>query len=304
MKNPNPEMLLHIGIGDAYCVATEYVDWHDSHAELLRIERYLPHPTYHRTLKPGRYTDDTQMSIAVTDALLEAKQANDASILTRPRHWAFHFLNTFKRDRRDGYARGFQRFLERTSDAGEFLDNIRPESDKNGAAMRSVPLGVIEDLDELREVAKIQASITHNTEWGILSSQAVAIMSHYVLYEDYEEGDLHELTDYVCDNLVLAADVLRGPWEARVQGPQVGMKTAHAVLSILRTTKTLREVILRTLLYKGDTDSVGAIALGIASASHWKDLPDFLEYGLEPGGLYGPRFLKDTGSQLMKVYDG
>lgn len=304
MRNPNPDMLLHIGIGDAYCVALEYTDWHDNHAELLRIERYLPHPSYHRTLKPGRYTDDTQMSIAVAEALVEARNVNNPILLQQQEFWVKHFLSAFKRDPRDGYSRGFQKFLERTTSVNEFLRNIRSDSDKNGAAMRSVPLGVLFDPESCMTAAAAQASVTHNTYWGRLSSQVVALASHYVLYEMYDEGDLCRLTEYILDWLGTehgVSDLVR-PWEARVQGPAVGKKTAHAALSILRTTKTMREVILRTLLYKGDTDSVAAIALGIAGASHWHDLPDFLEHCLEPGGQFGPTYLRDLGSRLMEAY--
>ena len=71
MKYPNPNMLLRIAQGDAYCMATEFIKlpaYENLKQEALKFEKYLKHPTH--TLGAGRYTDDTQMSIAVAEVLL------------------------------------------------------------------------------------------------------------------------------------------------------------------------------------------------------------------------------------------
>ena len=74
MMYRNDNMLLRIAQGDAYALAAEYVNRHPEepeHKELFEFKRYLPHPTYHKLL-PGTYTDDTQMSVSVAEALISS----------------------------------------------------------------------------------------------------------------------------------------------------------------------------------------------------------------------------------------
>ncbi|MFX8660853.1 ADP-ribosylglycohydrolase family protein, partial [Acinetobacter baumannii] len=80
-----------------------------------------------------------------------------------------HFLACFHRDPRDGYARGFQAFLEDKNNgtADWFLDNIRPDSDKSGAAMRAGPIGMVKNMGRVIEMATLQAEITHKTKGGV-----------------------------------------------------------------------------------------------------------------------------------------
>jgi ADP-ribosylglycohydrolase len=63
-------------------------------------------------------------------------------------------------------------------------------------------------------------------------------------------------------------------------------------------------ILQKTIEWGGDTDSVCAIAWGIASARYQDEqLPEFLERDLELGRKYGAAFLKDLGKQLMETYD-
>lgn len=69
----NDELLTYIAIGDAYCMATEYIKSprdDELKKEALKFERYLSHPSH--GLKPGTYTDDTHMSIGNAEVLIEA----------------------------------------------------------------------------------------------------------------------------------------------------------------------------------------------------------------------------------------
>ena len=48
-------------------------------------------------------------------------------------------VEVFWRDPREGYAHGFFAFLSRVSSGQQFLEEIQPDSDKSGAAMRAGP---------------------------------------------------------------------------------------------------------------------------------------------------------------------
>lgn len=302
MKNRNNNMLLRIAQGDAFAAGVEYVK-ENSNKELYesvrRFDKFVQHPT-HRALRPGMYTDDAQMSIAVAEVLIN-----------KPDGWVSRdfsdaWFEVFKRDPRDGYSRGFQTLLEQATSADHLRLMLKPDSNKNGAAMRSVPLGVIHDPKAIMAVAGMQASTTHASWGGINSSQATALMSHFALRRSDKFSLLNTWGSTYCP----AFEYFREPWEGPVGGKSnnkrnlgVGMCTAWAVHTLLVEETTLMGMMRRIIDWGGDTDSVAAIAWGIASARcQNEELPEFMEYCLEPGRKYGVQFLKDLGTQLMDHY--
>lgn len=306
MRFRNDNMLLRIAQGDAYAMAAEYVNRHPEepeHKELFEFKRYLTHPTYHK-LPAGTYTDDTQMSIAVSEALIESHDC----ALEGPNEFVKRWFDVFKRDERDGYSRNFQALLEGAKTHEELRSTLKRDSTKNGAAMRSVPLGVIANVETLKTVAMKQACTTHETYEGVTSSALIALMSHFALYDD---RDFSEMTEWLATHLSVVRN-FREAWVGPVQSKckhspyDVGINTAWAVHTLLTTQTSLLGIMKQVLEWGGDTDSVAAIAWGIASCRMQKEkLPKFFEADLEKenGSAYGPAFLKDLGKQLMDAYD-
>ncbi len=293
-------MLLRIAQADAFAMALEYVET-DGERELLgralRLDRYLAHPTHHR-VPAGTYTDDTQMSIAVAEVLLSCTDpnANDFSDA---------FFRCYKRDPRYGYSRRFQELLMRAQSADELRELLVPTSDKNGAAMRSVPLGVLSDPARVVALARIQAAVTHDTDGGRDSSSAVALMSHFALHESHSFASMHAF----CMRHLRAVEPFRDPWAGPVGVPEndalglgVGMCTAWAVHTLLVEERSLLAILRRLLEWGGDTDSVAAIAWGIASARYVDEvIPTFFTRDLEVGRPFGAPFLQALGRRLMSV---
>lgn len=322
MRHRNDNMLLRIAQGDAYGMAREYVktkDFPEHVAEVMKFERYMQHPSYHK-LPPGTYTDDTQMSLAVSHALLNYATLRDAKkksphiaeivpdAAVTHESFAGHFFRAFKLDPRDGYSRQFQAILEESKDSTHMRSLITPNSSKNGAAMRSVPLGVLPDPKEVIRLTSIQASVTHATWGGINSAISVALMSHFALYDRRDFGSMHKW----CTNWSDAHGLFSEPWEGPVQENSkdgknlgVGMNTAWAVQTLLQEETSLMGILKRCIAWGGDTDSVAAIAWGIASCRYQDEvLPEFLERDLEKenGSKFGPTYLKDMGRLLMDAY--
>lgn len=310
MRNPTPELLLRIAQGDAYAMAAEYTHREPTSVEfkeLLDLVRYMTHPTYHK-LPAGTYTDDTQMSIAVAELLVYPFNHSSGSVVDRltQERFAESFFNAFERDKRDGYSRGFQAILEASTSWQDMVSKLKPDSIMNGACMRACPLGVIKSIDDLLKVAETQAKVTHDTWGGIRSAQAVALMTHYALWTD---GEMSALPEHVIQYLP-DLEFIRTPWEGPVQGKDgmgVGIKTAHAVCTLVSTQTSLRDIMRQVILWGGDTDSVAAVAWGIACPRTRDEiLPSFLESDLEKGtsGEYGAKFLLDLGDRLMKENGG
>jgi ADP-ribosyl-[dinitrogen reductase] hydrolase len=296
MRHINPGILYYMAIGDAYCLGAEYVaEDHPNVEQLLKFEKYISHPKY--PLTPGVYTDDTQMSIANSEVLIAGKPYDNIA-------WANAWVDVFKRDPRKGYSKRFQKYLEEVDTGIDFLKTINPESNKNGAAMRSPVIGVLKTPAEVLKYSKMQAAITHNTPGGIFGAQAVALMSHYALWS-YGPMDRLNLGEYLIEHLgkdlvkgEIFKDVIVTPWKGRVAGEEMGINTAWSVFELLVSCDSMLQMLKQTLEWGGDADSIGAIALGIGSCRLEDDLPEFLHTGLERGE-YGGKFLKRLGAKLM-----
>jgi len=277
-------MLLELAVGDAYGAGFEYVDrdFIERHNDL---SRYVKHPRH--AIRPGAYTDDTQMSLAIAEALVSGQAWTRESL-------AESFVRTFKRDPRAGYAASFYDFLRRVQDGRQFLAEIRPESDKSGAAMRAAPLGVLPTVREVIEKCTLQAALTHNTPDGIRAAVAAALTAHYFVYGLGPRKDL---------GLFLESHV-EGDW-ARTWTGKVktkGWMSVHAAVTALASRESLSGLLRTCIAFSGDVDTVAAIALGAASCSQQfcQDLPEALLFGLE-SGPYGRDYLIELDRTLLAL---
>lgn len=273
-------MLLEIAIGDAYGAGFEFapqakVDCYNN------VSKYMQHEL---GISAGHYTYDTQMSLAIAELLIEGKPWTRQNIADK-------FVECFKRDERQGYSKGFYYFLKSVNNGAEFLEKIEPNSERNGAAMRAAPLGYLQDITTLLEYAKIQAMLTHNTEIGIKSSQAVALAAHFAIYN---LGEKRDLTAFVCQHTNFNWNDL---WQQSVKC--CGEQTVNAILSVLKSSESLKGVLTNSVAFTGDVDTVAAVAFGIAKASNLyaDDLPNFLYEEIEDG-QYGKQYLL---SQTRKI---
>jgi ADP-ribosyl-[dinitrogen reductase] hydrolase len=280
--NLSGPMLLEIAIADAYGAGFE-----NAPERIIRqhndLSAYISQPR-HR-IAAGSYTDDTQMSIAVAEAILSGDRWTP-SLLAR------HFVTAFKRDPREGYARGFYEFLQEVGDEDEFLQRIRPNSDKSGAAMRACPVGVFSSVGTVVERAKVQAQITHNTPTGTDAAVVAALMAHYGLYQIGPKAELGRFL----------VSLVPGPWEGQWCGMvgARGIDSVHAALTAVIANNRMSSILRACVNYGGDTDTVAAIALGAASCYQEieQDLSGRLYDDLE-NGPYGRDFLIKLDSALM-----
>ncbi len=276
-------MLLELAVGDAYGAGFEYA------SEMVEryndLSRYVQHPRHQ--IKPGCYTDDTQMSLAIAETLV----AQEPWI---PEVLAHRFVTTFKRDQREGYSSKFYQFLLQVQDGQQFLEGINWTSDKSGAAMRAAPIGVLPSVEKVIEAATVQAAITHNTPDGINAARAAALMSHYFIYR---LGSKKELGQFLEAHV---SGEWSHPWQGKVQSK--GWMSVRAAITAVMRNDSLSELLKDCIAYTGDVDTVAAIALAAASCSEeiTQDLPEHLIAGLE-NGSYGRDYIIDLDRQLMSL---
>jgi ADP-ribosyl-[dinitrogen reductase] hydrolase len=305
--NKCQNMLLGIAIGDALGVGFELLMDRKKVRNKFKFDCYLPGgPGW----KNGQYSDDTQMSLAITELLISKKRFNLNNL-------ADYFLKIYQRDPRRGYGGSVREGLRKSKNSKEFLRIIPGNSFGNGACMRAVPLGVLPKIKDVVEYAKINAKITHNVPSAIVSSVCVAVASHYFYYN---LGKPEEVFDY-CINICEKIDkesvgyfknikdmkkfnpVLLFGSENEFKGVAPnGMRTAGAVLYIIsKFYKNPSETLRKTILLGGDTDTVASICFGIvAIKTGIEKLPDFLFRDLE-NNAYGRDYLIELGEKLEKT---
>jgi ADP-ribosylglycohydrolase len=277
-------MLVELAVGDAYGAGFEYAP-----EELVRTHNtathYIKHPRH--DIAPGCYTDDTQMSLAIAEALVAGDPWTPEALASR-------FVQVFKRDPRPGYSRRLYPFLQEVNSGPELLARINRDSDRSGAAMRAAPLGVLPTVEAVVGHCRVQAAITHNTTAAIDAATAAALMSHYFLYQLGPIKDVGQFLE--CQ--------VPGPWSAPWQGKvgaQGQMSVRAAVTAVMRN-KRLSVLLRDCIAFTGDVDTVATIALAAASASpeYEQDLPESLVLSLD-NGPYGRDYLAAVDRQLLAL---
>ncbi|WP_202745619.1 ADP-ribosylglycohydrolase family protein [Acinetobacter pittii] len=275
-------MLTEIAIADAYGAGFEFCS-EDKIISLNNLELYSKHELYNIL---GKYTDDTQMSIAIVEFILSDKEWNKENI-------ALKFIECFKRDVRLGYSEGFFNLLSKVESSTELLELIIPTSERNGAAMRSVPIGFLKKKEDVIALAKLQAQVTHDSPIGIQSSCAVALAAHF---GTHQKGSIRDLKSFLDSEQYGNWDY---NWKDRVS--LNAYDTVSAALTCLLKHSCLSELLKSCINLGGDTDSVAAIAVGLATCfiEYKKDLPIQLYNNLNED-KYGVSFLLDLESKFLK----
>lgn len=211
-------------------------------------------------LQPSmNYTDDSLMTLAVADWLLNRNQADDdAHLLTNTmRYWAYKYPCPM-----GGYGSRFHRWL--------LSPSPKPyNSWGNGAAMRVSAVGYAADsIEQAMDLAKRSAEITHNHPEGIKGAQATAA----AIFMARTGSSKEEIRDYVEQhfdyNLHRTCDEIRPIYhfEESCQGTvpeaMVAFFDSHDFESAMRLAVSLG----------GDSDTLACITGGIAAA-YYNDIP-------------------------------
>lgn len=278
-------MILEVAVGDAFGASFEY-------SPLAHIEKhntgvyYSKHPRH--DIPPGWYTDDTQMTLAIAEALLSDEEWTKERLASR-------FVDVFKRDERTGYAGGFYKILKKVTTGKELLETIGGTSDKSGGAMRTTPIGLCETLEEVAEKTTLQASVTHNSPDGI---EAALAASYLVYYFHKDLGAPEDVPGWLAEQLGWK---WAAPWEGKVKTK--GWMSVRAAITAVARNTSMTELLKDCINFTGDVDTVAAIALGAASLSedYDQDLEESLILGLE-NMAYGRSYIQMLDAKLKEKY--
>jgi len=150
-------------------------------------------------IEPGSWTDDTQLSLAVAEALIESKGFSMDAI-------AKHHIEAFKKDTR-GWGATTREAIQRLRDQTHWSKSASESTAKkvrgvgNGVPMKISPLGAYHFLNKTpwqRAVAEIAVftQMTHNTSMAISSALAQSYAVQYCL-ERTDNFDKKEFVEVV-----------------------------------------------------------------------------------------------------------
>ena len=239
-------------MGDALGATTEFMTPQEVRVQFGVHRKIVGGGWLH--LKPGRVTDDTEMSLALARAILQGgrwdlKLAADA-FLAWMRSKPVDIGSTVRRGIRDYLLKGQLETPPNEYDAG------------NGALMRLVPVPLFTLGDEARmqDVAIAQAHLTHNHPLSDAACITVGMMVQAALL-GADRFALHA----IARELVAGHPKFRfNDYHGRASGYVV--ETLQTVLHFLFTTGSFEECLIGVVNQGGDADTTGAIAGMIAGA--------------------------------------
>ena len=209
--------------------------------------------------KGTEFTDDTVMTIAVAEALLDTiGKADDeikAALVTLMRKWGKRYPNAGYGGRFYGWLRA--RYPEPYGSYG------------NGSAMRVSSAGWLYDtLDETRRIARLTAEVTHNHPEGIKGAEATAS----AIFLARTGTNKEEIKDYIVNefgyDLSRTCDEIR-PAYHHVESCQ---KTVPEAITAFLEGADFEDVIRTAVSLGGDCDTLTCIAGSIAEAFY--GIPD------------------------------
>lgn len=192
----------------------------------------------------SRFTDDSVLTVAVADAILNGQPYRDAVLA-----WGRRYPNA-------GYGSTFIRWLQTD-------DPVPYHSWGNGSAMRVGPVGWAFDTeDEVLQQAKRSAEITHNHPEGIKGAQATAL-AVYLARTGAAKATIRErIQSQFGYDLVRTIKSIRPAYRFDVscQG------TVPEALIAFLDTESYEDAVRAAVSLGGDADTLACIAGAVAEA--------------------------------------
>jgi poly(ADP-ribose) glycohydrolase ARH3 len=296
--------LIGHAVGDAACAPFEGLPataiWYDFGG----AHRILAKPPIERMY----YTDDTQMTIAVAEALLRDGEIVEATLCER-------FVANYDRNR--GYGQGARRIINAMG-AGEDWRHVAQTvfpggSLGNGAAMRVAPIGLLfhDDLDRVAEEARKSALLTHVHPVGVESAQLLAVaVALAVRMEPFDRAAFYdellsrakteEFRHPLQRAVVMTADDSVGQFGSSLQAHR---SVVTSIAAFTENPGTYTNAIATALALGDDVDTVAAMAGALAGARLGiSAVPSHLVELLEDD-VKGMTYIRELAEGLFELFE-
>jgi ADP-ribosyl-[dinitrogen reductase] hydrolase len=290
MTNPAP--LTGLAIGDALGMpfetesplATRLASWTGDYQS----------SGFHR-LQPGQFTDDTQMSLAVAEAILE-NQFYDPGVAAKK------YLDWFVSGNCRGIGTSTRQAMQNLAHGKEWHASGIEGAEGNGTAMRAPPIGAHQNrgTERLRAAAhwaRIDAAITHRSDEAKEGSAAIAVATSHLCSGGKKSDLLTTVLEHTEKSRVRFAleDIHRAVRRGETLGGFLKTRdwllsgvSSHVVQSVPAAfamflySEDFEATVKNAIKLGGDTDSVASMAGALAGAFYgYEAIPESLRTPLE-----------------------
>lgn len=202
----------------------------------------------------SKYTDDSVMTLAVSDALLSLKDKSDMeslkeNVICSMRLWGRKYPDA-------GYGARFKDWL--------FSENPRPYgSFGNGSAMRVSPVSYVYDsLEEVQKAAAATAIVTHSHGDGIKGAQ----MSASAVFLARTTKDKAKIRKYMEGHFACDFGLSCGDIRALKVRDYGCVNTVKEALTAFFESNSFEAAVRSAVSLGGDSDTIAAIAGSVAEA--------------------------------------
>ncbi|WAJ27807.1 ADP-ribosylglycohydrolase family protein [Antarcticirhabdus aurantiaca] len=285
--------LLGLAVGDALGTTLEF----SARDSLSRQTDITGGGPFH--LRPGQWTDDTAMALALADSLLACSGLDPRDLMTR-------FVSWWREGRYSCTGTCFDigaataGALARFEATGEpFAGSTDPQEAGNGSLMRLAPIVLValDDPDRLDRLAAEQSRTTHGAPQAV---EACVLFARILRSAILGEPDPLRARAWAGDPAIAA--IAAGGWRPKereaIRSSGYVVHTLEAALWATARTRSFAEAVILAVNLGEDADTVGAVTGQIAGAVYgasaiperwlqilaWRD-----EIEAAAGALLGPR---------------
>lgn len=256
--------LLGLAVGDAIGTTLEFAPRDDRAERLTDMVGGGPFG-----LKPGQWTDDTAMALALADSLVVAPDVDPRDLMTR-------FVDWWQKGTYSCTGRCFdigtttRQALQRWQRTGDPLaGSTDPRSAGNGSLMRLSPVSIRHwrDAKARRQAAALQSRTTHAAPEAVDACVLYAdIVAEAIAGRPRSEILAARTFDGAPKIAALAAGSWRGAARSAIHGSGYVVEALEAALWCVSRTADFRNAILLAANLRDDADTTAAITGQLAGA--------------------------------------
>lgn len=245
-----------LAIGDALGATTEF---------MTPREIQKKHGTHNRIigggwlkLRPGQVTDDTEMSLALGQSILDNNGVEAKAVAEAFSNW----MRSKPIDCGNTVRRGIIHY--RTS--GETSVPLNEYDAGNGACMRALPIALAyhnAPEEEVRRVCRLQSHVTHNNPVSDAGTDTIVLMVIAALKGATKDELLKIANALIAEHRSFRFD------KRRIENPSGWIvETLQVVFQAFFDKDTLESTLVDVVNRGGDADTTGAIA-GMLCGAHY-----------------------------------
>jgi ADP-ribosyl-[dinitrogen reductase] hydrolase len=250
---------LGLAVGDALGATTEFMTPREIR-QAHGVHKHLIGGGWLR-LRRGQVTDDTEMSLALGRAILDAGRVDAGAIAESFSAWM--------RGKPVDIGHTVRRGIVRYRQTGQTVMPLNDQDAGNGACMRALPIALCTlglDAAAVAEANQIQSHTTHHSPLGDAGTLTVIRMVQAGL----RGGDLAELK-LLADTLVDREPSYRYDRQPMENPSGYIVETLQAVFQALFGTPDFETALIDVVNRGGDADTTGAILGMIAGALYGRE---------------------------------